>query len=499
MMNFTHTTKSRRGIPRLALASALALSIGGCDTNKIVEVEDPAALRPDQVATAAAIPFLINGALRQFQGGYSGFGDDSFLAASALISDETFWGDTFPTRFAVDARILQPTVLGNMTNNSFTRLMQGRRNARRAFGVVEEFTPGDVVNKAWLRTIEGYVYVTLSEGWCGSVPFSNLPDTGPLDPNEIEDGVPLSTAEMNNAAIALFDEALGFNSADLLAMIGKARALLNNGDFAGAAAAVATVPTTYVFRLEHSTNTGAENNPQSALQQNGRYFVSNLEGGLNADGTPLRPDASTHPATAPGGSAEGLNFRAARDPRVPWQARPTNSGRCFTSSYLCWWNNNYFTLEADVPLASGVEARLIEAEAALQAGDPVTMMNRLNTLRASAATLIPGLHTTQQQVFPFTLDPLVDPGIGLLTPAEMFEARRALLFRERALWLYNTGHRQGDLRRLVRDYGFTSSQVFPSGPYARGGNYGNDVSFPVPFNEQNNEEFDPATCVLTIA
>ncbi len=499
MMNFTHTTKSRRGIPRLALASALALSIGGCDTNKLVEVEDPAALRPDQLETAAAVPFLINGALRQFQGGYSGFGDDSFLAASALISDETFWGDTFPTRFAVDNRTLQPTVLGNMTNNSFTRLMQGRRNARRAFGVIEQFTPEDVDNKALMRTVEGYVYVTISEGWCGSVPFSDLPDTGPLDPNEIEDGVSLSTAEMNDAAIALFDEALGFNSADNLAMMGKARALLNNGDFAGAAAAVATVPTTFVFHLEHSTNTGAENNPQSSLQQNGRYFVSNLEGGLNAAGGAIRPDDATHPVTAPGGSAEGLNFRAARDPRVPWQQRPTNNGNCFTASFDCWWNLNYLTLEADVPIASGVEARLIEAEAALRAGDPVTMMARLNTLRASAATLIPGLYPDQEQVFAFTLDPLIDPGIGLLTPAEMFEARRALLFRERALWLYNTGHRQGDLRRLVRDYGFTSSQVFPSGPYARGGSYGNDVSFPVPFTEQNNELFDPATCVLTIS
>ncbi len=71
-MNFTYMTRSSRGVPRLALAGALALSMG-CDTNKLVEVEDPSALRPDQVNNAASVPGLINGAFRQFVGGYSGF------------------------------------------------------------------------------------------------------------------------------------------------------------------------------------------------------------------------------------------------------------------------------------------------------------------------------------------------------------------------------------------------------------------------------------------
>ena len=41
------------------------------------------------------------------------------------------------------------------------------------------------------------------------------------------------------------------------------------------------------------------------------------------------------------------------------------------------------------------------------------------------------------------LGPLQDPG----TP----DGRVDLLFHERAFWLYLTGHRQGDLRRLIRD------------------------------------------------
>jgi hypothetical protein len=503
-MKFTHIAKSRRGMPRLALAGALALFIG-CDTTELVEVEDPAALRPDEVFSAAAVPALVNGAFRQFQGGYSGFGlDDAFLAGSAAISDETYWGDTFTTRQAADTRNLQPVVLGNISDAPFNRLMQARFNARRAFAVVEEFADDAAVvdsadvYRARLRTIEGYVYVTLSEGWCGAVPFSQFPETGPIDPARIEYGESQTTVQMNVAAALLFEEALGYNADDTLAMVGMGRALLNNGDFVAAAAAVADVSTDYVFHFEHSVNLTSENNPAAALQQNGRYGVSNLEGGTTATGTALRSDLNTHPASAP--SAEGLPFRSLRDPRVPWVARPDNNGRCFSSSIFCWRNNNYNNLEADVPLASGVEARLIEAEAALQTGNPTLMMSMLNELRARAANLIAGLYPGQRQVFfnaagAVSLDPLTDPGIGLLTPAEQFEARRALLFRERALWMYHTGHRQGDLRRLVRDYGFTTSQAFPSGPYFRGGNYGDDVAYPVPFNEQNNPQYDPSDCV----
>jgi starch-binding outer membrane protein, SusD/RagB family len=501
-MTLTHIAKSRRGTPRLALA-ALALAIG-CDTNKLVEVEDPAALRPEEVFNAAAVPALVTGAFRQFHGAYSGLGGDAFLSASAVITDETYYGDTFTTREAADKRNLQPVVLGNISDAAFNRLMQARFNARRAFAVVEQFESDAAVAasadqyRANLRSIEGYAYVTLSEGWCSAVPFSNLPTTGPIDPATIEYGESLTTRQMNDTAVARFNEALSFDATYRLAMMGKGRALLNNGQFGAAAAAVAAVPTDYVFLLEHSVNSANENNPATALQQNGRYGVANLEGGLSPTGTALRSDLNTHPLTAP--SAEGLPFRALRDPRLPWQARPDNNGRCFSSSIFCWWNYNYFALDADVPLTSGVEARLIEAEAALQAGDTALIMTRLNGLRASAATLLPRLYPGQKQVFfnaggGVSLDPLTDPGVGLLTAAERFEARRALLFRERALWLYHTGHRQGDLRRLVRNYGFTSSQVFPSGPHFRGGNYGADVAYPVPFNEQNNPNYDPADCV----
>ncbi len=498
-MNLFYKGEGLRALPRLALAAVMALPLAACNTDEIVAVTDPERLRPEDLAGAAAVPALVNGALRQFVGGYSGFGGDAFLSASAVITDEWYYGDTFTTRQAADERKLQPAVLGNITDGAYTNLHQARLNSRRAYAAVQQFTTAltakaDSATQARLRAIEGYTYVTFSEGWCGAVPFSRVPETGPIDPTLIVFGPPLSTNQMNDTAVVRFNEALANNSADRLAAVGKGRALLNLGRYAEAAAAVAAVPTTFVFFTEHSPNTGPENNPVFALQSNGRYGISNLEGadpptGLN------RPDAPTSgfaapPTTAPG--AEGLPFRGAQDPRIPYSGRPNRTNSCFTGSVRCWVNNNFPDFEADIPVASGVEARLIEAEAAFQAGDFVTMMARLNVLRASAPARLTGLYPKAKQTFP-------DPAIGLPTLAPLTDpgttaGRRDMIFYERAFWLYNTGHRQGDLRRLVRNYGRASNSVWPTGLHFRGATFGTDVAYSVPFDEENNPQFVRSAC-----
>jgi len=489
-----------RALPRMAFA-VVAIGLSACNTDNLVKVSDPSTLRPADLNNIGSVPALVNGAFRQFIGGYSGFGlNDAFLSMTAVLSDEAYYGDTFTTRQAADQRIMQPTVLGNISDGAFTLLQQARFNARRAYGVVDQYSTSltasaDSATKAQLRAIEGYTYVTLSEGWCGDVPFSILPDVGDIDPTAIQGGVGLTTKQMNDTAVVRFSQAIANSAANQLAAVGKGRALLNNGQFAAAAAAVAAVPTNYVFLLQHSQNTANENNPMYALQSNGRYGVSNLEGGLTAAGAAIRTDTASS-VTAPGGSAEGIAFRGLMDPRVPWEIKPTN-GLCFSSSIRCKLNDNYPNFDADVPLASGVEARLIEAEAALQAGDGVTMMSKLNALRANSTALLIGLYpgAIPTNAFKlngslFTLAPLADP----VDPV----ARRNLLFTERALWLYNTGHRLGDLRRLARaPYSLATTDVFPSGLFFRGGSYGSDVNYPIPFAEQNNTAFNPAACSTT--
>jgi hypothetical protein len=481
-----------RPLPGL-LAAALALPLAACNTDKLVDVSDPARLPPEALDNPGAVPSLINGAVRQLYVAYAGAGDDGYIPVSGVFTDEMYYGDTFTTRQALDRRTQQNPQLGNQQDAAFSRLQQTRVNARRAYAAIDKFFPDDAENKSLMRAVEGYTYVTLGEGWCNAVPYSTVPDTGPIDPTEIVGGTPLTGTQSFNVAITRFNDALALNPDNYLAAVGKARALMNNGSYAAAAAAVADVPTDWVYFMEHSANTGSQNNPVYQLQANGRYGVSNDEGGPTSAAERPTGNAATD-------NGEGINYRSLHDPRVPWTGDPdrapdlTVPDTCFSSSVPCWYDNNNPNNDADIPLASGIEARLIEAEAQLNAGNVAGWLATINDLRANVGGLLAALRPNQIQVFPAKpaavtpLPALVDPGTA--------NGRVLLTMQERNLWMYLTGHRLGDLRRLVRNYGFTQDQVFPSGSFWRTAvNYGTDVAFFLPTTEENNPNFSPSQCV----
>jgi hypothetical protein len=153
----------------------------------------------------------------------------------------------------------------------------------------------------------------------------------------------------------------------------------------------------------------------------------------------------------------GLGFRTAADPRVPFTDTEDTGLDLITAQF----NLDKYAPASSVPVADGIEARLIEAEGLLQANDLPGMTAALNNLRTLVA-----------------LDPLADPADR--------EAAIDQLFSERAFWLFATGHRLGDMRRLIRQYGRGVDTVFPNGDYHKGGTYGPDVNFPLPIEEENN-------------
>jgi len=116
-------------------------------------------------------------------------------------------------------------------------------------------------------------------------------------------------------------------------------------------------------------------------------------------------------------------------------------------------------------MSSGIEARLLQAEAQLAtAPTQLEWLQTLNTLRATV-----GLADT------------TDPGTT--------NGRVNLLFRERAFWLYGTGHRLGDLRRLMARYGRARETIFPRGPIIWGGtDYGTATS--IPFDRASEQKFN---------
>ena len=441
------------------------LPLAACDIDELLTVNDPEFATPETLDTPEGLPVAVAGAIGDFQIAYSGAGGDGFLSVQSLLSDEFYQGDTFETRRATDQRDQFPASTPNTSDIPFNRLQFARRSLKDAAAAVARLGSPKDPRIAELKALEGYTYVALADGFCSGIPFSATLAGGRLG----DFGSPVSTQQVYDSAVVRFNEALGASTSAHLAAVGKGRALLSQGQYQAAAAAVANVPDNFVYFVRHSANSTRQNNPIFSLMNNGRYGVSDDEGG---------PVLTTQVGGG-GNDGNGLKFRSG-DPRV----LVSDSIPGFEPAITIFINRLYPSLGTDVPISSGLEARLIEAEAALQAGNTTRFLQILNGLRANVNTLmrVRYPHYSATAILP----PLTDPGTA--------QGRIDLLFRERGFWLYNTGTRLGDLRRLVREYKRPQDQVYPTGPYHRGGTYGNDVAFPVPFNEVNNPNYQTEMC-----
>lgn len=435
----------RRGTGVLALA--LMLPVAGCDMDALLTVDDLDVATPESLKDPNAVPVVYAGALSDFSVAYGGSGTtgggsngEGQILLSGMLGDEFIATGTFNTRLEVDRRAI-PTVPGSpgvSDNGNIEEAYQQLHDARVAaengaelFALAElEADP----RRAELYGLAGFTYNMFGENYCSGVPYSRVT----VDGEFVYEG-PSTTEQTFERAIERFEEALAIaapgSDGAYMALIGKARAQLNLGRFAEAAATASSVPTDFVYTIFYAENTSLqENGVWHYAQENGRYGVTDMEGG------------------------EGLPYRSANDPRVPWYtAERANFDASLPFPYFA--QSKYATRGADIPLATGVEARLIEAEAALQA-DPAQALPLVNELRARVG-----------------LDPLASLDV------ETF-------FQERGFWLWLTSHRLGDMRRQVRQYGMPADQVYPSGEYFRAGlTYGNDLQLPIHQTELQNPEF----------
>jgi hypothetical protein len=469
----THRRAAGRYMNRLGIFSALAacatISLSACDTNKVLQVTDPDVARPVALDAPSALPALRAGAIGSFGTAYNGpTADEEQVDLSASLGDEFINTETFPTRIEFDQRA--QTIGNTSLVNTFADLNRARALATRAIAGFQKFakTTGDSTGFPEVTALGGLTYVLFAENYCGAVPLSTVNDDG-----SFTFGVALTTNQELDSAIAKFNTALAVTGAPLtatfkqLAQVGKGRALLDEGQYAAAAAAVAGVSTTFQYNYTHSQTTAGQNNGTWSLTNSvGRFGVAGLKGG---NGLPYQTDGDT----------KNANF----DPRVANTLRTDSKGFGFDKGLpggeLDYIQQKYPLRDSPITIADGVEARLIEAEAALQT-DPAGALTILNALRSNSALL--------------TLRGYAANSLPPLTLQATKTAQIDQLFKERAYWLFLTSHRLGDMRRLIRQYGRSANAVFPTGPYFKGGTYGTDVNSPVPQREQNNPNYVPGAC-----
>jgi hypothetical protein len=422
----------------MLLVAALALSTG-CG---LLDTDQPNIVEPGDVESAAGALARRVGAIADFAFAQDGDGtqfDDGHILLSGLMSDEFVLSTTPPTEQEIDQRRVFEN--NSTLRDMFHNLHRARAAAEAAAVALREqrAEPDADPFIGEMLTLAGFTYVLFGESFCSGVPFSRL------DGEEVVFGAPQTTDEMFQTAVARFDAALAepgtveeeSQEIAYLASVGKGRALLDRGLFAEAAAAVAEVPSEFQYVTEHADSPLRLQNAIYSYSVGWLWSVSDEEGGA------------------------GLPYRTAEDPRVEFFDEESAGLDNTTPQFTLL---KYPDASASVVVADGIEARLIEAEALLQGSDLGGMTAILNDLRDAQG-----------------LDPLAVPGTQ--------EAGVDLLFSERAFWMFATGHRLGDMRRLIRQYSRSAEDVFPSGTYLKGGSYGTDVNLPMPQEEGNNPNF----------
>jgi hypothetical protein len=435
----------------------------------LTDVPDPSTIvDPGVVQTPDGAVGLYHGSITGFAAIFGGTAasnvfiqrGNSYVLANGFAGDE-YSTDSFDNLGEFFMQRSVDPAEGHDLTQPYSDLHTARLNIDQAIGSLRAYgktTPPSYIGE--LFALKGYLYLMFGEMYCSGVPFSRAVYGG-----DIVLGQPETTTQMYNDAIAQFDTALAVttDSARIksLAYVGKARALVDLGQFSDAAAVAtaANVPTTFTYTLTYSAQTFPNFFYSSTNTSGFSGGPSNVYMG-NREGTNGLPYVEAGDPASP-----------SPDPRVAWVAM---SGGFDPTTYPV--PAKYTSGSAPITLSSGIEARLIEAEAALQAHDVTSWAAILDDLRQNAST------------------PAIPPLPADSTTAATDTLRENVMFRERAFWLYGTGHRLGDMRRLVRQYHHAQQLVFPQGnmfPNDQSVNmyYASNTNFVPPREEQTNNPY----------
>ncbi len=277
----------------------------------------------------------------------------------------------------------------------------------------------------------GFTYRVLGESMCVSVmnkgPATPARDNLVRAESAFTAAIAVATAA-NNAALTSAGRA------------GRAQVRVGLGDWAGAVTDAGAVSSTFMYQMPYFSNVDEYGYNRTMWSSTAQSFYK---------------------ATSAWGTWYAAYFDATQDPRVPYISTAlTGAGAFPPVGRVNWWPQaKYTTQVAGVNLASGREARLIEAEAALRNSDINTAMAKIDANRAAAgASVAP-------------------------RPASLTEAW-TLLKKERGIELWLEGRRIGDLRRwaAVNAPGSLNALEIPG---AASYLTGQDTCFPVSREEIN--------------
>ncbi|HKW48867.1 MAG TPA: hypothetical protein VJN70_15560 [Gemmatimonadaceae bacterium] len=460
------------------VAVSVLVLIPGCSNwkDQLLSPQNPGLIDQGAVGSAAAATALKVGAIGKLRTLLNCSSGECMWEEAGNLADEFKNSDFQPDRQDIDQRTMTTAnAILSGTGGFYAVSTQIRGYIKDAITAEHKYNAQNKADIGELWLALAFVEMQLAEDFCNGIPLGSNTN-GVVDYSSAE-FTPLTNLQVYDLALKHVDSALavvgpGTDSTSLLtirqaALITRARILVDEGGAANVAAAAALVPSSAVpsnYQYDFLSS------PSSNADDNGLWILNISVSRITVSDSVDVFGGVTYT------TANALPFASANDPRVPVlsgsQATPTVAAEDGTTPMFIEqiWKNR----DDPVPMVSGIDARLIEAEARLVATDLAGMTTILNALR-----------TTPPAIGTFT-----PAAMGsLATPADQNSAV-SLFFREKAFWTFGRGQRLGDLRRLIRQYGRTDDQVFPTGTYFKGGQpYGHDVNFPVPDVERVNPQF----------
>jgi hypothetical protein len=463
--------------------------VAGCQLDRVVQATDPDIIDPRFVESVSGAEGVRLGTLGRFNANTSG--GESMYLYGGLMADEFTTGDTFTQRIETDQRSLTPEN-GNVTT-AYRGLHLVRIGALQARDLMNRF-PQAAGQQEWrlaeMFFVEAFVINLIAEHFCNGQPLSTINAVTAEEipsPRIPTDSLYIIAQAKIDSGTTLLGTLTGTDIGrvrnSLLTL--RARIALNQNNPTLAATAANAVPTSFAWEQEHNLNVRTPG-VWSLVNNQRRYIVSNNEGPLAMPFASAAGDPRV-PSCAPGTAGFNQTLCVAGTNGFPTgvtiQTRPFDSGNTSVPNmrYQLIWDTD----SRNVAVVSGLQARLYEAEAQNRLGNFATpstgTLAILNALRVTPPTyVLPGR----------TLAPL-----AALADPTTADARRDLVFREKGFWLFGTGHRFGDLRRLQRQYGLAQTAVWPNGTWQinRVPGYGTDVTFPTPAAEANNRLIPQST------
>lgn len=398
--------RTRTMLVRTAVVFAGAFGLVGCD----LEVLNPGSILDEDLTTRDLMPILVSGVSAEF----NDIGDFYAFDIARLTDDLAGTGSYFST-----GQYRRGVFDNENSEGHWEQAHEAAWAAGEAWGRLQEVLEAEANSfsgSARLFLLMGLAHRMLGENFCDLVY-----DKGPLQPRE---------AAFDSAIVALnqaitIGGAAGATDFVTAAHGGIAQANVGLGNWSAAVQAAAQVPTDFVHSaIYHMT-----------ANSNGVWNESwgRAEVGLWAtpaqtvfDGDPRAPYTICGEWDDPSGPSWG---EVTPTGDCAGQGSGAHQGADGLTAH--YRQNKYPEQGSDVPIVTGTEMRLIEAEAALIGGDLATFTAKVNEVRAFHGA-----------------DPIEQPAsAGSMEFPNAQDDAMSILDRERYLTMWIEGRRLFDLDR----------------------------------------------------